>query len=477
MRASLTFRLGPPNGRPPLRGATLFALFTLVAPQLTGCHGCGRSSASTDGGTPAEIAAGKLAADLALAEGDDTQQAPTTAAESRERRPAWADKGTYGPSLDPRLAEGVVSDLKRSGTSLPATGLLACTVTVTGQVRAGLSGLMGIGSTPTLGVELDLGKEKVRFEAPLPSQDFSFSVPLVTLEPTSQLVLTIDSMANGSVKKTIRIPIAATARGIVEGSREDNTAFCAVLPQVEVEKRLKSELVVSTKALANAALDAHLVQEEKRGFGRTELEATVVAKTSVLAAHAGWADPRVLRRKEWGERMLAHHGKRILEMLAARKPEDTLLGFGKFASEQVSSPCSKEALATAFAFTSEVHRPTTGCAFRANLTRDADSQDLQSDTFFHHLAPNVEADIVLADGDVVVSTVSALEGKVKSTPDVMSKVTLAKSDPGALHFHVRSSLLGKAAPHTLVLRNEQKWIAIPYHDATKAAPSPAPSTR
>ena len=453
----VTGTVGDPRWR---ATALVVALAALSA--VTGCRGCGRgASLGEAGAAPEEVDPGKLSPELALAPGDDTQATPQTPVASRAALPTWAEKTTHGPSLPDGVPEALIKELEMEGTKMPASGVLACAVKVEAFVKTGLSGLLGLPSAPTLNVEIDPGtSEKFRVAGMMAAQERTVSAPLVTLDASSHGQATIEVTAQGRVEKTVRVPIAMTPRGTLEGKRDANTVRCVLLPQSVAEIRFAKVLPEVASALRGAALDAHLVQEEARGFGQQKLVETVRRETSRLAAYVGWSDPRVSRRTALGARILSHHKARVLEAIDTSKEVTTLPGFGRFVSAPKDGPCTQNEIALAFALTEDIFRPKDGCAFRLSLERGEGSREIRANVFFKKLEPPLEGDVVLADGEVLIGQEIGGEGSFVAGTESNERI-LAKTLGGAFHVRVGESLAGRAKPRALVLRSGSARALIP----------------
>ncbi|HQY61061.1 MAG: hypothetical protein IPF92_13880 [Myxococcales bacterium] len=452
------------RARPWARPAGLVALVALVALALglPGCRGCsplGRRNVRFDGGAgdPVAVDPGALSPELRFEATPDTATPPTTPKASEQRRPSFAPASEgYGPSLTEARAERLYEELLGAPRPLGegAVGMLVCHFETAARVRQGLSGLIGAYTTPTVTLDVDLGDAHLARAGASGTAHVGFTVPLVTLGPKSVFVVS----ALGA-----KVPVALSPRGLFEGRREEHKVACALLPHAEVEARLGAELPAATRALRNAALDAHLVDANVRGFGQAKLTGELTRQTSSLAALVGWADPRVARRTEWGERILRHHRAQVLTELAKWPAASTTLeGVGTLAPAANHPPCSKKELDAASAMVAEIFRPRDACAFRVSITAAPDTT-LVADVFFKNTKPEVVADVVLDDGEVLESAWTLPEGAAfRQSPEGHNARTLAPGAAGYLHFGVdlaRRVSLGRA--RALVVRAGEHASLVP----------------
>ncbi len=448
------------------------AALLALALGLAGCRGCGlRRGASPrfDGGPgdPVAVEPGALSPELRFDPAGDVDAPPTTPKASEQKRPSFAPASDgYGPSLVEARAERLYEEL--IGAPRPVTdgavGMLVCHFETTARVRQGLSGLIGAYTTPTVVLQIDLGEGHVTRGGDA-SARVGFTVPLVTLGPKTVFVVSVLGA---------KVPVGLSPRGLFEGKREEHSISCALLPHAEAVQRLKAELPAVTRALRGDALDAHLVDAKARGFGQAKLARDLAAQTSSLAALVGWADPRVARRAEWGERILRHQRAQVLVELAkgswGRGP-GALEGVGALAPAAAHPPCSKKELDAASAMVVDIFRPHEPCAFRVALTPAADTK-LVADVFFKKTQPELVADVVLDDGEVLESAWTLPEGAAfHPSPEGGNERTLAAGAQGFLHFGVAEDLARRAPPgrpRALVVRAGEEAALLPLEPGADA---------
>lgn len=456
------------------RRASLVAL----ALGLAGCRGCslrGDAPSRFDGGSgdPVAVDPGALSPELRFDPALDVDAPPSTPKASDQKRPSFAPASDgYGPSLVEARAERLYEEL--IGAPRPVTegsvGMLVCHFETTARVRQGLSGLIGAYTTPTVILQIDVGEGHVTRGGESDTAHVGFTVPLVTLGPKTVFVVSVLGA---------KVPVALSPRGLFEGKREEHSISCALLPHAEAVQRLKAELPAVTRALRGDALDAHLIDAKARGFGQAKLTRDLTAQTSSLAALVGWADPRVARRTEWGERMLRHQRAQVLVELekwpaSPATPPRTLDGVGVVAPAVAHPPCSRKELDAASAMVADIFRPQEPCAFRVSIT-PAPGTKLEADVFFKKTAPELVADVVLDDGEVLESTWTLPEGAAFRRPlESGNERTLAAGAQGYLHFGVAADLARRAPPgraRALVVRAGEHAALLPLDPAVDAGPA------
>lgn len=444
---------------------------------LAGCRGCslrGDGPSRFDGGPgdPVAVDPGALSPELRFDPALDVDAPPSTPKASDQKRPSFAPAGDgYGPSLVEARAERLYEEL--IGAPRPVTegsvGMLVCHFETTARVRQGLSGLIGAYTTPTVILQIDVGEGHVTRGGDA-SAHVGFTVPLVTLGPKTVFVVSVLGA---------KVPVGLSPRGLFEGKREEHSIACALLPHAEAVQRLNAELPAVTRALRGDALDAHLVDAKARGFGQSKLARDLTAQTSSLAALVGWADPRVARRTEWGERMLRHQRAQVLVELekwpaSPATPPRTLGGVGALAPAVAHPPCSKRELDAASAMVADIFRPQEPCAFRVSITPSPDTK-LVADVFFKKTQPELVADVVLEDGEVLESTWTLPEGAAfHRSPEGGNERTLAAGAEGHLHFGVAADLARRAPPgraRALVVRAGAAAALLPLEPSADAGPA------
>lgn len=456
---------------------TLAALGALTL-GLTGCRGCwphGRTSARFDGGPgdPVAVEPGALSPDLRFDTVPEVAAPPTTPQASEGKRPSFASKSEgYGPSLTDAHAEQLYTELIGAPRRVAegAVGVLACHFETTARVKQGLSGLIGAYTAPTVTLDVDFNSAHVVRAGESGTPHIGFTVPLVTLSPTSVFVVS----ALGT-----KVPVALSPRGLFEGKRDEHSVSCAFMPHAEAEQRLMTELPSVTRALRGDALDAHLIDTKARGFGQAALVRELDRQTTSLAALVGWADPRVVRRTEWAERILRHHRGQVAAAIAKWPPGPAALeDVGSLAPGGAYPPCSKKERDAASAMVVEIFRPKEPCAFRVAFTPAADTKFV-ADVFFKKTSPEVVADIVLEDGEVLESAWTLPEGAFRNPPEAHNERFL---DPGVtafLHFGVAANLEKRTphvAPLAIVVRAGERVARVAPGLAGLAAPRDADAT-
>ncbi len=454
-------------------GLGLGLALVLAATSVSGCRGCRGRPPLFDGGAgdPVAVDPGTLAPDLRLEGGDEPKPVPpTTLKVSQERAPAWAVRGGYAPSLPDAEAEALYKELAAAPAAPAAMaegtkGLLVCHFATTAQVKRGLTGLIGLPSNPVLRLEIEIVGLHVIVEAAGESSSLSFTVPLVELGPKSTFV--IEALGT-------KVPLAATPRGTFAGKRAEHTVSCALMPHAEAEKRMLDALPGATRALRDAALDAHLITAKHRGFGQPALVSRVAGRTAALAALVGWADPRVEKRTEWGARIVRHHRAQVIELVDKWPVAGELAGIGELASAQPFPFCGPEERQAAASLSGPNARPAP-CGVRVSVVPSG--APLLADVFFQRTTPALEGELVLDDGEVLLGAGVLPEGTAwKPVPDERNQ---RKLETGKGYLHVvfteafdRRDL--RARPRALVLRQGDLSQLIPLGAAVTDAGGGAP---
>lgn len=431
--------------------APLVAFVGLVG---AGCNACAYVGAPWDAGPPAEKVAAGLAADLALGPGNDALAAITTPNESAEKIPWFAAGPSYAPSLGYDEANALF-DGATAEVPLPAAGMLACRLTTAKSSLSGPLGVIGIGSAPTISLSLEVGRRRYVFGGAGGAYTSYATIPLVALDRATVLEAQFEPRTGDT---TVRL--STTARGGLQG----DGVTCDLVSRERLEPIFRRVLQEVTAKLGTAAIAAHAPTNDDEAHALDPIATSVATETSRLAAYVGWADPRVVERVLWGERIVLHH---VFRSATPEAQPSVLKGAGLVVSAQTSAPCTREALTEAFAEAPRDRRPATGCAFRVKLTRRHDVTEQSLDADPSAGAPRrLQAFVVLENGTVLQSTGTSLTGRVHKTPfGGPMAVNLPADEDGFLYAYF-DALPVDAKPRAIVLRREA-WTAIAYREIAK----------
>lgn len=289
----------------PAMTPALLACLIAAAATTGGC--CKPRRSGTSPAISASASASSFSRQILLRPGDDgPPDTWTSAHDSQKAAPEYAQAGGFAPQLDDALKEQLFAephaDAVMDDASVAGQSLVLCRLEYSGCADTGVFKGLFNASRAELEVRLQRdGMPDIVEQGPEDRDRTIVSVPLVESGSQKPWVFVVADRDGGFSRDHIgKVVVPATLAASKNG---ELSVACRRFERQRVEQLFASQLVQVDRSMAEVAANLE-VDPRDPTLGLEPVRDSLRREMASLASLVGWADPRVVRRREWGTRML-----------------------------------------------------------------------------------------------------------------------------------------------------------------------------